>query len=144
MTLSEVDFFEEESKLDEWESLIGRQPPHKTCYPCALRDFDEFASVCNKRTPGVLRIFGIDYHENDFVYVKTREQTLDVAQIPDLMMEDYGDKLTVRLLEKDRPDEASVDRANFASTSHLLSGSMLIQTIAIFALHRWLQSYRRQ
>ena len=115
MTFSTFDPEDEEETLDDWARLIGRQPDHKSCYACALKDVTRFRRRCNKAMDGTLSIFDIDYHVNDFVYVYTRSPTLAVAQVRDLLPNAQNDKLEVRLLERVQPYESSSDRANFVS-----------------------------
>lgn len=120
MSLSELDFDEEVSAVEDWEPLIGRQPVDKACYSCALRDLTDFRRECNKLTPGILRVSGLDYHLNDFVYVKNGRPTLEIAQICDLMQDEYNNRLKIRMLEKASLEEASFDRANFVSAASTL------------------------
>lgn len=115
MTFSTFDPDEEECILNDWISLIGKQPIHKSCYACATKDVTSSRRGCNKLTQGVLSIYGIDYHVGDFVYVYTRGPNLAVAQICDLLQANADDRLKVQMLDKVQANQTYCDRADFVS-----------------------------
>jgi hypothetical protein len=121
MKLSAMDFEEEEAAIDEWAPLIGKQPPHMDCYPCALQDHQVLLQESNKLVPGVLQVLGVEYHLFDFVYIRDSELRLDIAQITDLLGHSGNSKINVELLERVHPGKGTYDLADFVRPYEPLS-----------------------
>lgn len=89
--------------FDDEEALMDALcvEAHKRCYPCSLKYRDDLEGMAHKNpSRQSIRIFGIEYHVDDFVYIKHREPMLAIGQLTDLLLNSHDRCVRLRRFER--------------------------------------------